>query len=222
MILEQDKPLAEQGRSMHFVIIGGDAAGMSAASRAKRTRPEMDVTVLEMSNDVSYSACGMPYNIADSARDVEDLVVRRAEVFREKQGINLLTGHRVLAIDPSHRNVSGVRSDGSEFAVGYDKLLIASGASAVVPPIPGLDHPAVFFLKNLNDARIIKNRLVDNSVQKVVIIGMGYVALEMVEAFYERGIAADMVEILPDLLPWMPGDLTTVIRDEIENGKIIS
>ena len=72
---------------MKFVIIGGDAAGMSAASRAKRNKPDMEVIVLEKSEDVSYSACGMPYNIADPTRDVEDLVVRRAEVFREKQNI---------------------------------------------------------------------------------------------------------------------------------------
>ena len=78
---------------MKFVIIGGDAAGMSAASRAKRNRPDVEVTVLEKTMDVSYSACGMPYNIADPDRDINDLVVRSASVFREKQGINLLTGH---------------------------------------------------------------------------------------------------------------------------------
>ena len=80
---------------MKFLVIGGDAAGMSAASRAKRNMSDLEVTVLEMTGDVSYSACGMPYNIADKDRDIEDLVVRRAQVFREKQGINLLTGHRV-------------------------------------------------------------------------------------------------------------------------------
>ena len=74
---------------MDFVVIGGDAAGMSAASRAKRNNPEMKVTVLEKTLDVSYSACGMPYNISDPRRDMDDLVVRRADVFREKQGINL-------------------------------------------------------------------------------------------------------------------------------------
>ncbi|HSM73348.1 MAG TPA: FAD-dependent oxidoreductase, partial [Desulfobacterales bacterium] len=86
---------------MQFVIIGGDAAGMSAASRAKRRCPEMTVTVLEKTRDVSYSACGMPYNIADPERPIETLVVRPAEVFREKQGIDLRTGHCVTRIEPA-------------------------------------------------------------------------------------------------------------------------
>ncbi len=92
---------------MRFVVIGGDAAGMSAASRAKRNQPDLEVIVLEQTEDVSYSACGMPYNIADPDRDMEDLVVRTAGAFREKQGIDLRTGHRVQA-DRS-RQTGGVR-----------------------------------------------------------------------------------------------------------------
>ena len=86
---------------MKFIVIGGDAAGMSAASRAKRNKPDMEVIVLEQTADVSYSACGMPYNIADPERQMDDLVVRHAQVFREKQGIELRTGHRVQTIDTS-------------------------------------------------------------------------------------------------------------------------
>ena len=84
---------------MRFVIIGGDAAGMSAASRARRNDPELEVTVLEQGTDVSYSACNIPYNIADPARELDDLVVRSAAAFRDKQGIDLRTGHRVERID---------------------------------------------------------------------------------------------------------------------------
>ena len=115
---------------MKIVIIGGDAAGMSAASRAKRIDPQLDVVVLEQTGDVSYSACGMPYNIADPSRDIEELVVRRAEVFREKQGIDLRTGHRAESIDPASRTVSGSDDAGEPFELPYDKLLIATGASA--------------------------------------------------------------------------------------------
>jgi hypothetical protein len=106
---------------MKFLVIGGDAAGMSAASRARRNNPALDVTVLEQTDDVSYSACGMPYNIAAPDRPVDTLVVRQAHAFREKQGINLLTGHRVTAIDPARRQVSGITvSDGKPFAASYD------------------------------------------------------------------------------------------------------
>ena len=85
---------------MRFVVIGGDAAGMSAASRAKRNQPDLEVIVLEQTEDVSYSACGMPYNIADPDRDMEDLVVRTAGAFREKQGIDLRTGHGFRRLIP--------------------------------------------------------------------------------------------------------------------------
>jgi NADPH-dependent 2,4-dienoyl-CoA reductase/sulfur reductase-like enzyme len=114
---------------MRFVVIGGDAAGMSAASRAKRNAPDLDVVVLEQTHDVSYSACGMPYAIADSRRQLDELVVRRAEVFRQKQGIDLRTGHRVEDIDPGAKRVSGTTHKGQRFEVGFDKLLIATGAS---------------------------------------------------------------------------------------------
>ena len=100
---------------MRFIVIGGDAAGMSAASRAKRNKPDMEIIILEQTDDVSYNACGMPYNIADPARDMEDLIVRRAEVFREKQGLDLRTGHRVESISPIEKTVYVIGSDKKSF-----------------------------------------------------------------------------------------------------------
>ena len=129
---------------MRFVIIGGDAAGMSAASRAKRNLPELKVTVLEQTEDVSYSACGMPYNIAEAGRTIDDLVVRRAHVFREKQGIDLRTGHSVEEIDRSSKRVRGMNSAGEPFEVPYDSLLIATGAAPVKPDLPGFDLPGLW------------------------------------------------------------------------------
>ena len=98
---------------MKFVVIGGDAAGMSAASRAKRNQPDLEVTVLEKTMDVSYSAWGLPYNLAAPDRDIEDLVVRHAQVFRDKQGIDLLTGHGVEQINPDKQTVAGSTTDGN-------------------------------------------------------------------------------------------------------------
>ena len=120
---------------MKFVIIGGDAAGMSAASRAKRNRPDMDVIVLEKTSDVSYSACGMPYNLADSGRSMNDLVVRQAHVFRDRQKIDLRTGHYAETIDVNRKSVRGRAHNGGTFDVQYDKLLIATGASPVIPKL---------------------------------------------------------------------------------------
>jgi len=201
---------------MRFVIIGGDAAGMSAASRAKRTQPDVEITVLEQTGDVSYSACGMPYNIADAEREMDDLVVRSAHVFREKQGINLLTGHEAQNIDPINRTVDGRTSDGAPFKIPYDRLLIATGARPIRPELPGFDLPGVKALKTLAQGRQIKEYLKKQAVQKVIVIGMGYIALEMCEALRARDIAVTMVKPRPQFLPWMPPEMAQVVQNEVE------
>jgi len=205
---------------MKFLIVGGDAAGMSAASRAKRNMPDMEVTVFEQSNDVSYSACGMPYNIADPERAMDDLVVRHARIFREKQNIDLRLGHRVDKIDPEKRRVNGHILGGNGFELDYDLLLIASGASPIVPDIPGTDVPGVMVLKSLEHGRRIKKLIKESNVKKAVIIGMGYIALEMVEALCERNIQVEMVKPRPDFLPWLNRDLSEVVKKEIEEKKV--
>ncbi len=205
---------------MKFVIIGGDAAGMSAASRAKRKNPDIDITVLEQTHDVSYSACGMPYNIADPERDIEKLVVRKADVFIEKNKINLLTGHRVTAIDRTARSVTGTTIQGESFSFHYDKLFIATGATPVIPDLPGMDLPQVMTLKSLEHGKHIKSYIKDNNVKKAVIIGMGYIALEMCEAFKQRGIKTSMVKPRPVFLPWLAPKLADVIYDELTDEGI--
>lgn len=201
---------------MKFLVIGADAAGMSAASRVKRNLPDADVTVLEKTEDVSYSACGLPYNIGDPGRDLSDLVVRKAEVFRSKQGINLLTGHTATRLDLSAQTVTATAPDGNDALFGYDKLLIATGASAVIPGIPGTDLPGVFALKTLGDGRSIKTFLERNSVRKAVIIGMGYIGLEMCEALRERNIDVSMMEMSETFIPWMNPALSDYVKEETE------
>lgn len=205
---------------MKFVIIGGDAAGMSAASRARRNNPDLEVVVLEQTQDVSYSACGMPYNIGDPLREIDDLVVRQAQVFREKQGIDLRTGHRVLSIDRSAKTISGRKESGEEFQVDYEKLLIATGASPIIPDLPGFNLPGVLALKSLAHGRLIKAFLSGGQVRVAVIIGMGYIALEMSEALRDLGIEVHMVKPRPDLLPWMHRDLAAMVQKELEENGV--
>ncbi len=205
---------------MKFVIIGGDAAGMSAASKAKRKNPDLDITVLEQTQDVSYSACGMPYNIADPERDMEMLVVRKADVFIEKNKINLLTGHRVTAIDRTAKSVSGITVKGDQFNFNYDKLFIATGAAPVIPDLPGVNLPQVMTLKSLEHGKHIKSYIKDNNVKKAVIIGMGYIALEMCEALKKRGIMVSMVKPRPVFLPWLASNLADVVYKELTDEGI--
>lgn len=205
---------------MRFVIIGGDAAGMSAASRAKRRQPEMEVIVLERTNDVSYSACGMPYNIADPEREIDDLIVRYPHVFREKQGIDLRTGYRVESIDPAQKNVKGTTRDGKPFREDYDELLIATGASPIIPDLPGFDLPGVMGLKSLDDGRRIKEFIAEHGVKHAIIIGMGYIALEMGEALRARNVDVAMVKPRPVFLPWLHQDLSRMVKEEVETKGV--
>jgi CoA-dependent NAD(P)H sulfur oxidoreductase len=205
---------------MQFVVIGGDAAGMSAASRAKRNWPEMEITVLEKTMDVSYSACGMPYNIADPNRPIDDLVVRPADVFRKKQGIKVLTGHLGERIDRQKQIVHVISQDGSSFKIAYDKLLIATGAHPILPELPGFDLPGILALKSLEDGRKIKEYIKNNNVKKVVIIGMGYIALEMCEALRTLNIEVDMVKPRKAFLPWMNPEMAKMVKKEVESHGV--
>ena len=158
----------------------------------------------------------MPYNLAAPERDIEDLVVRHAQVFRDKQNINLLTGHHVDNIDPAQQTISGMSAEGERFKYSYDKLLIATGGAAVKPEIAGIDLPEVTVLKSLEDGRKIKKLLESNNIKRAVIIGMGYIALEMCESLVGLNIAVDMVKPNPVFLPWLEPSMARVIKTELE------
>ncbi len=205
---------------MKFLIIGGDAAGMSAASRAKRNNPDLSITVLEKTRDVSYSACGMPYNIADPEREIDDLVVRSADAFRKKQGIDLLLDHRAESIDPNDHIVNAKTADKRNVTFSYDKLLLATGGSPITPDLPGVHLPGVKTLKSLDDGRRIKSYIQDNEVKKVVVMGMGYIGLEMSEALRALDIKVTMVKPGPVFLPWMAQELSQVVQKEVDENQV--
>ncbi len=205
---------------MRFVVIGGDAAGMSAASKARRNFPELAITVLEQTDDVSYSACGMPYNVAVPERQMDDLVVRKAEVFRSKQNIDLKLGRRAVSIDRRSRKVFHQGPAGDTEEVNYDKLLVATGARPIIPDIPGSHLPGVLALKSLEDGKAIKNFMAKADVKSAIIIGMGYIGLEMAEAFHERGIRVDMVKPSKRFIPYLPVEMGEVVSNELTDKGI--
>jgi NADPH-dependent 2,4-dienoyl-CoA reductase/sulfur reductase-like enzyme len=187
---------------MRIVVIGGVAAGMSAASQAKRRRPDAEVIVLERGPHVSYGACGMPYNIADPARPLEDLVVISAERFRSERGIDVRTLTEAVSIDTAaHRVHARDRRTGDEYDLDYDSLVIATGASAARPPLPGLDLPGVFFLRELTDGIALKRYLAETQPRSAVIVGAGYIGLEMAEVLRGRGLSVTLLEREGQVLP---------------------
>jgi NADPH-dependent 2,4-dienoyl-CoA reductase/sulfur reductase-like enzyme len=184
-----------------FVVVGGDAAGMSAASKAKRDDPTLDVVVFEKGEWVSYGACGLPYYIKGEIQSLEDLVSVTPEEFCAERDIDLRTGHEVVAIDPGDRTVTARNEDGT-VVQGYDSLLVATGAEAVTPPIDGLDREGVYTLGSMSDGQELREYVgrarADGNLQQpdrgpacqfletcngpVGIVGGGYIGVEMAEA----------------------------------------
>ena len=181
---------------LRVVVIGGVAAGMSAASQAKRRMPEAEVIVLERGPFISYGACGMPYNLADPTRDMEDLVVLSPEHARTKRGIDVRLRHEVRSIDVAEKTVRVRDLDaGREETLAWDRLVIATGARPVVPPIPGRDLPGVFLLRELTHGVAIDRFVAERSPKKAVLVGGGYIGLEMAEGLRERGLEVHVVEM---------------------------
>ncbi|MFD1564485.1 FAD-dependent oxidoreductase [Haloarchaeobius amylolyticus] len=184
-----------------FVVVGGDAAGMSAASKAKRDDPDLDVVVFERGQWVSYGACGLPYYIKGEIQSLDDLVSVTPEQFREQRDIDLRTGHDVINIDPTTRTVTA-RADGDEIVQEYDHLLVATGATAVTPLIDGVDRPGVYTLGSMSDGTEIREyvararreedlqqpdsgpacQFLETCTGPVGIVGGGYIGVEMAEA----------------------------------------
>jgi NADPH-dependent 2,4-dienoyl-CoA reductase/sulfur reductase-like enzyme len=200
---------------MKFVIIGGDAAGMSAASQAKRIDKQAEVIVLEMTEDVSYGACGLPYKLPPNTR-MEDLQIISAERFRDERGIDVRLAHRVTEIAPKDKVVRGQGPDGP-FEERYDALLIASGAHVFLPPIEGLSallgHGA-YPLKTLQDGRTIKAALEAKPPKSAVVIGAGYIGLEATENLSEMGVDVTVIEAVDRLLPFLPEPLAERVEKE--------
>ena len=203
-----------------YVMIGGDAAGMSAASKIKRERPDAETLVFERGPYISYSACGMPYWLAGVVESDRKLIVLTPERARERRGIDVRIGHEVTAIDPAAKTVTVKRQETAEtFTQPYEKLLIATGASAQRPPIAGLDLPGVFTLRAIPDAQRIYRHIEQTQPQRAVIIGGGYIGLEMAEALHERGLSVTVVEMLSQLMPNFDADMVDEVTAHLaEHG----
>lgn len=184
---------------MTCLIIGGNAAGMSAAARLKRKQPDMQVMVLERTDEVSYGACGMPYYIAGFNEVLDRMRIRKPQAFQE-QGIELYRNALATKIDLEKQCVVWMDQMGKQNEQHYDQLVLAMGASPIVPPIENVTLENVFTLKTLYDAERIKACLVDETIRTVAIVGGGYIGLELAEACLHRGKTLHIFESLPNLL----------------------
>jgi NADPH-dependent 2,4-dienoyl-CoA reductase/sulfur reductase-like enzyme len=180
-----------------LVVIGGDAAGMTAAARARRRRdPEdLEIVAFERGPYTSYSACGIPYFVGDLLSDIDELVARTPEEHR-KNGIDVRTGHEVVAIDVNKRRVRvrDLAGDGSERDEPFDQLVVAAGAVPSRPDVPGVDAEGIFGVQTLADGVTVRRAVDEGQPRRAVVVGGGYVGLEMAEALVRRGLEVALVD----------------------------
>jgi len=206
-------------RKKRLVVIGGVAAGLSAASYVKRRRPDIEVLVLEKSPHASYGSCGLPYLIEGLVEDPMELIARPIEELREKRGLDVRVLHEVLGININEERVivRNIEAD-KEFEVQYDWLVISTGASALLPSFPGIDAEEVFTLRTLEDGIRVESFIKSKSPKSVAIVGGGYIGMEMAEAFSTRGFEVSVIEKLPRVLANYDEEISEkVIEELIEN-----
>jgi NADPH-dependent 2,4-dienoyl-CoA reductase/sulfur reductase-like enzyme len=223
--------------SSRVLVIGGDAGGMTAAAELRRRLPESDeVVVVERTDRTSYSACGIPYWVAGDVESADDLVSRSPEEHR-RRGIDLRTATEATAIDTDAREVTTWNDDVEE-TIGYDRLIIATGAEPVRPDLPGIGGEGIFGIQTLADGQEVIDALADDP-EHVVVVGSGYIGLEMAEACTLRGIDSVVVESgdtpLPIIEPALGEKIAAVMRDQgitlhtgtsatgfaLENGRVV-
>lgn len=205
---------------MKLVIVGGVAGGASAATRARRLDESAEIVVLERGPDVSFANCGMPYYIGEEIKDRHKLVVVTPQLLRDRFRLDIRTEANVEHIDPK-RQIVTIRNTATDAIQEekYDKLILATGAAPLRPPLPGLHLPGIMTLRNLQDMDRIKS-VVDSGVGKLTIIGAGFIGLELAENMVRRGIETTVVELQHQVLPPLDPEMTTPIADELRNNGV--
>ena len=205
-----------------LVVVGGDAAGMSAASQARRRRDKHDLEIVafERGHYTSYSACGIPYHVANMVTDLETLITRSPHEFAERD-IDARVRHEVTEIDLDRRRVKVHALDGgSETYEGFDQLVVASGATPIKPPLEGADAAGVFGVQVLDDGVAIRDAIDEQRPRRAVVVGGGYIGLEMAEAMVQRDIEVTLVEAAPQPMLTLDPDMGGLVADAIRGMGI--
>lgn len=206
---------------MKIIVIGAVAAGTSAAAKARRNSEEAQITIYEKDSFISYSGCGMPYFLGGEVATAEELSPRDPAFFLSKYNVQVKTEHEVLAIDPAEKQVS-VKNlvTGDVFTDPYDKLILATGARAVTPPIPGRELEHVFTLRNINDMLRIHAFLDERKPKIAAIIGTGFIGLEMCENLMRLGIKITLLEKLPQVTPGLDDDMAIYVEEHLKKNGV--
>ena len=205
---------------MKIIIIGGVAGGTTAATKARRNDKTAEIKIFEADQDISYAGCALPYYISNKITDRAEVVPRNEDFFKKKYNVDVYTGHRVLEIKPEIKTVTVENLATQEvFSETYDKLLIATGAVSTMLPIEGSDKENVFSLRNVVNADRIREFILEANPKNVVIVGTGFIGMELSETFFTRGIQVTLVELAPHVMPTLDSEMSEELEKYLHEKK---
>lgn len=200
---------------MKYIIIGGVAGGATAAARIRRIDEHAEIVLFEKGEHISYANCGLPYYIGGTIADRDKLFVQTPEAFGRRFNITVKTLSEVTKIDPTVKTVTVKTVGGKEYTESYDKLLLSPGASPVRPPLPGIDSEGIFTLRNVADTDAIKNYMQTHKPGTAVIIGAGFIGLEMAENLHDAGIAVSVVEMADQVMAPIDYSMASFVHEHL-------
>jgi NADPH-dependent 2,4-dienoyl-CoA reductase/sulfur reductase-like enzyme/rhodanese-related sulfurtransferase len=205
---------------MRVLIIGSVAGGTSAAAKMRRNSEDLEIVLYDMDKDISYSGCGIPYFVGEDYISREDLTPRNSQWFKKRFNIDIFTEHKVTDIDFEKKLISVINlKTGEAFTDSYDKLVIAVGANPSIPNIEGIDSANVFPVRNVQSGERIKIFIKEKNPKSAVIIGAGFIGLEMAENLKSRGLDVTLIESAPHVMPSMDYEMALYIQDHLlKNG----
>ena len=187
---------------MKVLVIGGVAAGTKTAAKLKREDRSIEVTVISKDKDISYAGCGLPYYVGGMIEEPGELIVNTPEKYAALTGVTVLTGKEAIRLDAASKSVAVKDvATGEEEMLGYDKLVISVGASPAVPPVKGMGLSGVFTMRTPDDAIRVRDYVQDNGVKKAVVVGAGFIGLEMAENLQQQGLAVTVIDFASQILP---------------------
>ncbi|WP_312193082.1 FAD-dependent oxidoreductase, partial [Exiguobacterium sp.] len=206
-----------------LLIIGSVAAGTSVGAKARRNSEDLEITIYDRDEDISYSGCGIPYFVGGEIAELDELTPRDAAFFKKRYNIDVKTRHNVEAIDHETKTATIRHLDtGETFTDTYDTLVFAMGASSIIPPLPGVDLENIFPVRNIRNAEAIRRYVDAQAPKRAVIVGGGFIGLEMAEQLTYRGIEVTLVERLAQVMPPLDVDMAKRVSDHLEaNGVIL-
>jgi len=209
------------GKGEKIVIVGGVAGGATAAAKSRRTSESVEIVVFERGPYISFANCGLPYYVAGTIAKRDRLFLTRRDRFSERYNLRIHVEHEVMKIDRGAKEVEVLdRSSGRTFRESYDKLILSPGASPLVPPLPGIGAANIFTVRTVPDVDAIVAAIEEKARRRAVVVGAGYVGLEMAEALVERGLQTTVVELLPQILPLFDHEVVQPIAKHLEQRGV--